>query len=355
MKKNDLIINVGPLNSISSLCYHISDHLQEYSKAYLRGNDLRVIWDLTLVESPHMKMQALTAFLSIAHRLRLYSKQRIFAKIKWSPNVLSFWHDIGFLSLVKRLNLFEFDEKLLGGFKTDTTNPSTGIGLYEIPLNGIPSKENLKEWKDWKDDNRIEVFSDLTTQFDAIFVDSAKMRPIPKSLKHNILTHTAEIVINSWLHGYSTAFVGCQRSGVGISVVICDSGRGFFHSFQNNHRDCLEKYEISDNISALLLGSMINDREFGLRQIISEVTSVGGHVHMFSFDAEIIWKEHLWKAVFQNYIEKKHDKASSFFSEFGCVLKRSPSYEEKEYGYFRKWINGLKGSKIAFEIPIVNR
>ena len=111
--QTEMPINVGPLNGLASLVYHLAPALAEVSREFSRGRQPDVIWDLRNAIPGHQSMATLTAFLSIAHRLRQFTGHAHRVLLHWNPKVLSFWSDIRFLELSKKYDLFLWLRHLL--------------------------------------------------------------------------------------------------------------------------------------------------------------------------------------------------------------------------------------------------
>jgi hypothetical protein len=130
----NIIINVGPLNSFASLGFHISDGLAEFNENFIRGKQTKIIWNLNKLEPLNINMSTLTAFLSVAYRLRKFSNQPQEMVMDWKPPVLAFLTDISFFKIAQQLELFTWDIRLIGGFQSGKTNPNTEVFFLKINL-----------------------------------------------------------------------------------------------------------------------------------------------------------------------------------------------------------------------------
>lgn len=346
----DCIINVGPLNGLASLTYFLSKPLANLSREYVSGRHPEVIWDLRNVIPRYQSMATLTAFLSLAHRLRLFTGHAQQALLHWNPRILSFWSDISFLELSRKYDLIDWPEELIGGYPSDVTNPNSLI--IDYPLDSqIPDQSNIEEWKEWKDNKREEVKEQLMLRCNRLFAGSRKFN-IPSKLKDQIAITAAELIVNSQLHGRSMAFLGMQRTSKRITVAVCDAGIGFVNSLQKQSRQW-SRLEGLRNIEAILIGSIENTREMGLRRAIDMTVQIGGHVLIFSNDVEVRWDGSLWENAKESLPVERYT-VPDILTILGDPVTGTLNSEQKLNGYYRDWQPGLRGTRISFEIDFDN-
>ena len=127
INKNEFIINVGPLNSLASFNYFLSGQINLLNKEFKNGMNPKVVWDLRNVIPRFQNMATLTAFLSLAHKLRVFSGKASNALIHWNPEILSFWDDIKLFNVSEEYNMIDWPKELLGGYQGGKTNPNTKI------------------------------------------------------------------------------------------------------------------------------------------------------------------------------------------------------------------------------------
>lgn len=345
-------IDVGPLRSIGSFYLHVARRLPEYNNLFREGKAPVVEWDLTNVSSPSINMAALTAFISLAARLRKFTEYSHVAKINWQPKTFGFWHDISFFELVKNLDLFKWPEGMVGGYESEKTNPHSKILIYPYIQNEIPNKNQLNLWKEWKDSTREMVKEDLLLRCNNLFAESQNIPSLPTKLKTQIAVTSSELVVNSLLHGNETAFVGLQRTSKRISVVVSDCGRGFLSSLHENFPTLVHEKQIKNNIESLIFGSLINKHEFGLKQAITDVVNIeNSSVSIYSCDTEIHWKKDMWDMA----LELSHDNnllINDIIGKMPTKVTKKPSYEEMKYGFYRIWREGIRGARVCFEISV---
>jgi len=346
-------INVGPLNGVPSFCFHTAQSLKRFSKLYNEGKRPQVEWDLRNVEFRHMSMAGLAAFIATAYRMRKFTTEAPFIRLSWNPQVFSFWEDISLFKVTREHDLFKWPEAVSDGSWFGDTNPNTELLLFDYS-DALPDRsDDLQYWKDWKDSVRQRFKDVLFLKCGRLFKSQSHGRYFSEKLRDQVAIASSELVVNCMLWGRSAAVVGLQRTSAGITVAVCDSGRGFHSSLYDQHSSKQIVYP-ENNLEALIVGSLINTREYGLRRVIGTVMRNGGKVLMSSFDAEIHWKEALWNEVQLATVKTdEHPIDIEFLKKtVGKPVTGSPSEYDRENGFCRIWKYGLRGARIAFELPI---
>lgn len=339
-----IIINVGPLNSFASLNFHVSEGLREFSENYSKGKQSQIVWNLNKLEQFNINMSTLTAFLSIAYRLRKFSNHPQRIVMDWKPPVLAFLSDVHFFNIAKRLDIFMWDKRLMGGFKTGETNPNSGIFFYSS--DDYVEKNKLDAWKEWKDDLRQDIQHFVGSTCENIINPPRQAYSFSSKLTNALSNTTTELALNSIMHGRETAFIGAQRTSNRITVSVCDCGVGFKNSLAKNKNI---KQLITSHLHAIAIGSIINKREYGLLEAINSVLDYDGWVVISSYDGEICFKPPLWEILKNNPIEKIAE--SKIPELLGREVKKI-SYNDKQIGYWRNLHKILRGTRITFEIPV---
>jgi hypothetical protein len=348
-EKAILPINVGPLNGVGSFCFYTAKSLHHFSELYREGHPPRVIWDLSNVEPRKMSMAGLTAFLATAYRLRKFTLNTPGARVRWNPLVFCFWKDISFLRIVSEHDIFSWPEVITSGNWLGETNPNTELMMFEYAEH-VPSRDDdLEYWKAWKDQVRQDFKDLLLLKCGRLFESTKRSVEDPERVKDQVAIASAELVVNSILWGGAAAFVGLQRSPKGITVAVCDSGHGF-HQSLSEQKTSKEPVYPKNNLQALVAGSLINTREYGLRRVINTVVKNGGRVLVSSFDAEIYWKELLWNQVTMRSIQPPVT-LDALTDALGAPVQGRPTDNDLGEGYCRLWSQGLRGARVAFEIP----
>ena len=117
-----LLLPVGALDGLGSLSYSLAQPLQEFSRRY--GESLcspespRLVpeWDLRRLQYPRVSIAALTAFIAVAHRLRIFSEEKPQARLTWDPKVFGFLQDAGVIDLFRKHDLINFPREELAGY-----------------------------------------------------------------------------------------------------------------------------------------------------------------------------------------------------------------------------------------------
>lgn len=350
-----LSINVGPLNGIGSLCLHAARDLKHFNALYKSGTTPEVEWDLRQVESGRMSMAGLTAFLSIADRMRKFSGQAQDTLVQYKPRVFAFWDDIRFLKIAREFDLLRWvPEHIVGGYGalSGSTNPNSMILAFREP-DMVPLWEEREKWKCWKDSTRQQLTCDLLAKCGLIFDVDQKSWLSEKRFVEQVSTTVSELILNAHYWGRAAAFVGLQRSTVGVSVAVCDVGRGFLATLSEQcEKEGLPRPQ--SHVEAIVLGSFLNHQEYGLRLAIHEVIDRRGWVTVSSYDSEIRWGQSLWGRANQIIGDdiRNWDSISTIVNELGSYVDRTPqNMEARRQGYWRRFPDGLRGVRIAFELP----
>lgn len=356
--KETYVIRVGPLNSLSSLIYFLSKPLAELSQKYARGQSVRPIFDLRSVEPRRQNMAALTAFLSIAERLGKFTGDSVPVLFDWNPAVLGFWDDIKFLQLAENQAYLKFNEGLIGGYQTGTTNPNTRIIRYSLDeMDPMPDLRSGAPLRAWKDRTRLILSNDISFTCENIFRPIGSRDQLNERVKNLITASAAELVLNSLMHGRAPAYLGVQRAPASISVAVCDCGDGFHRSLSRHpiHSAAIDGNPPSD-AQALLFGCLMNRSEMGLLRAITQITGgnqFDGMVLMSSYSAEIRWRRDLWERTLHALDTIVTTPAEVDVSALlGPPIEGRPNQTTKQEGFYRSWEPGLRGTRISFEIRI---
>lgn len=339
-----IFINVGPLNSFASLGFHISEGLSEFNENFIRGRQTKIIWNLNKLEQYSVNMSTLTAFLSVAYRLRKFSNQPQEMVMDWKPPVLAFLTDVSFFKIAKELDLFTWDSRLIGGFQSGKTNPNTEIFLFENQT--FVEKDRLNDWIKWKDSNRQDLHDYISSICENIFNPENQSFQFPQKIVDTLSSTATELALNSVMHGREPAFIGAQRTSERITVSVCDCGVGFINSLRKLNPDINSSIS---HIQGILIGSIINKKDFGLQEAIQNVLDYGGWVIISSYNGEICYRPELWHKI-KNLTTEEIVK-TNVEEILGSQVKQI-GYQDKLHGYWRQLYKTLRGTRITFEIPV---
>jgi hypothetical protein len=341
-----LLLPVGALDGLGSLSYSLAKPLQEFTRQYGESRrspeNTRIIpeWDLRKLQYPRVNIAALTAFIAVAHRLRLFSEEKPQARLTWNPKVFGFLQDAGVIDILRKNDLVNFPREELAGYwhEVGRTNPSTRFFFLDATADAPSDPGKLIAWKD---EARRELTGKLFDYTKALFKPSKRAVFDPR-IVDSIVSATAELSLNANFWGRCPAAVGLQRSPHGITVAVADCGEGLVKSL----RDKGAQYgEVADHPTAALLAAVHNRREYGLFRVIEEITSLpNGWVSLWSFDTELYLRRPLWESV------RGLTTKSLFDRRTVPLLTGRVDDEIKRTGYLRQWSSGIRGVRVTFEI-----
>lgn len=345
-------INVGTLESIPSLCYHISEPLRQLADICREGDSPELTWDLSHILPKRQSIAALTAFLSVAATVSRYMNRPAYAHYKWDPAIISFWNSISLPEITTDNKILQWNENI--GYRFHNRK-SQYMAIIPFLIDDYPRPVDRDSVSVWKDVNRAKLTDCIYEECTQLF--SYYDREISRFNKTiaTVSLCAAELVVNALLHGRTTTFLGLQSSRKGVTVAVCDAGRGFQNSMKS--REFVDgSQNLLTNMNSLLLGSLLNRESDGLRSSIGAVTSGGGYVLMSSFEAEIRWTQYNWLKVLEKLGNSRLKRPLSIYEyeDFCGVKPRTGAVDShaKKLGYARIWPTPLVGSRISFEMPI---
>ena len=361
-------INVGTLSSFNNFRYNVTSAFvflnDEYSNAHKK---YEIIWDLRFVEAKKMKLNVLTAFLSVAKLVRNYLGHPAEIQIRWDPYIYKFWRSIDFIDVAMKNDLFVWNEKMLGGaLKHDEFSPFNKITSFD----GIPETQfvDTLSLENWKGQKRYEISGKLLNVFGNIINNKLFSLKENERLRHVLSDTCSELIVNCLLHGKEISFVGMQRTSSGLSICISDCGIGFLNGLLNN-QVWAKKIGLKKSADAILNASLLKigeydnleeinhleikkSRHIGLLSAINDILKKGGYVLIHSQNAEIRWELPLWNECLNKFSKHLYTEKLQTVTE---VIGPHPAYPISKdvyfQGYYRIFETDLKGSIISFEIP----
>jgi hypothetical protein len=343
MVNEKMEINIGPLSSFNSLNLYIGPHLDKLREDYANGIQTIPVWNLRNISSKKVSIAALVAFLSISKRIRDFIGQPIRVESRWDPDFQGFLADIGFIQIADKFCLYDW-QGMLGGYRIKKTNPKTKIFYYSDIPKEFSNHESLIAWKDSK---RQEIKHSMVLRLNNVFDSPGLNDNWSANLEAVLTITTAELIVNSLLHGQEYAFVGVQRSSKRVTATVCDTGRGFPKSMNKTYD--FAKKPLSHS-KALLIASLLSKNKIGLYRAIDDVILSGGYVIMSSFDSEIRWEEKIWKKA-KGLLETK-GLTNIEINDLGTPIEGFVEANKVFGGYYKKHDSLLIGTRITFEIPI---
>ena len=343
-------INVGPLTSFNSLVYHLGPQLLKIRNEYIQGKTPKFNFNLSDLKSNSISIPTLAALLANAKKLSDFIGYPIPIEMKWNPNVNGILYDTDFITIAKKLNIFEFPVEALGRYGGTSLNPNTKI-IYFGDIKPIDSLTGLDIGIE-KAKHKQKILGNLKLRCSNIF------EGFDETIASIIFNTTLELIVNCLMHAQDYAFVALQRTSKGVTVSVCDAGIGFPKSLYKTYP--LEHFKNISHVQALFIGSLIQKDIHGLRLAISEVLGYEendldkiniGWVNISSFDTEIRWQKKSWeKALY--YIDKidLNKNLPDINTVLGEPLTGYVERDRIEDGYWRQYQNFLIGTRITFEI-----
>lgn len=337
---DSLKINVGPLDSSTSVYSNVVKDLNKFNDMWRQGIHPKIIWDLRFINSGKVNIAAISFFLALAHRVYSFTglKQEIY--IDWDQRLFGFLTDIGFFEIADEYDLFEWPYEP-GEGDSGKLNPNTQLLSFDCD-NDLPNLENPEEVSFWKKNKRERHRRSILDKCERLFyVKDINQAELPLVISRTC----SELVINSLLWGGASSFVGLQRTSNYIFINVSDIGKGFRHSLNSKY-----SVNLNDDIHAIALGSVINKNDFGLKRAIDTVIDLGGSVNILSNGGEVLWCDDLWYSFKNNFNPREINNIGHILPE---PIKKSSSID-KASGYIRSWSNSIRGTRIEFVIPVVN-
>lgn len=352
----DFIIKVGPLNSLNSLYSFLGPAMQEIRNRFVHGNFTEIKFDLRNLVYQKINISALTAFISTSRKIREATGKPIELLFNWEPQIFAFLTDIGFFSISKVLDIFYWDLRIVGGFKSGVTNPNTKI-LYFSDKSAMDATDNLsfEDLVSYKSALKQKIMPNFVLRCSEIMSD------FHPTLINTVTNSAIELIVNALVHGQDVAVVGLQRSSKRITVSVSDGGIGFRRSIIKTFG---QNYIGINHSQALLIGSLIQKKEHGLRLAIEEVLNFDnvyipqdlwineGWVVLSSYDCELRWQKANWM-----FAKKEFDSLASV-SELPATEKilGNPivkiESQDVASGYWKMHNVSLVGTRVTFEIPL---
>ena len=355
-------INIGSLSSYSSLYNNLAPSLSYLRKLY--ANDKlpeKIYFDFRYIERKRIKISALTYLLSVSHNISRIYKRPFDVIINWDPYILSFLHDLDFISIANYFRLYDW-EGYIGGYKSGQFNPNSKLFYFE-EINSIFNFSSKIDLDRWKEECREDIEIELEKRFEKILLIQDLDREYNIFLIDKLISTTAELIVNTLLHGQEICFMGIQRTSKGISISISDSGLGLIDGLKNFRKwaqsvNLKEKYidfEIKNDIDALLNAALIKENDVGLKSAIDDIINdLNGYVTMSTGLAEIRWETQNWNIASQRFdYDNFHKNLQSANDLLGEEKKGFMSKSDYYKGYYQIHKNYLKGTRISFEVPFV--
>ncbi len=348
MRENS-IINLGTLSSLNLLYSNLGYKLKEINSL---KKEFDLVWDLRQLEAKRINLAALTSFLSISYGLSRDIGNPIPILLDWNPYIIKFLYTIGFFEAARELEILTWDERIIGGLPRTSFNPNNKIlSFYNVP--DKVDYKNQVQLNIIKEELRQECYETILAKFKLLFSYSDINYVFDPDLVYFLCTNCAELIVNGLIHGRTPVFLGMQRTSVGISICIADSGIGFLQSMQESN-PWTRKKGINRNVDALVIASLLPKNQICLRDVINSILKIRGWVIMSSIDCELRWEYNKWQRSLDILEDLGNIPTNRIAEEvIGTELTTYVSRENLRKGYFKINKFEFPGSRITFEISFL--
>lgn len=281
--------------------------------------------------------------------LRNNLEQKVDMYIPWKPKLLSYLQDISFLSIIKQYDLFNIDERYIGGYEVG--------GLFQECNTFVFDKGSTKAM----------IRNELLKSEKVISRLYSGSKNFKERAMDEILHVFTEFCHNACFHSGSACFatfqtnLGDKTSFKKAYISISDCGMGYYNSIVQKITDTDVKLNFLPNcdFNVLLENKNLygileaifyryNDKIYGIYQLFEYILKVNGVIRIHSEDTQLVFT----KKSIENYILNGEWKClPDYFMNYYYKLK-GESLDE-QYSPIRVYDSKLKGVHIEIEIPIV--
>lgn len=263
----------------NELLKDLHDYFEMRSKNILSIN----IGDIEKIDS-----EVIPNLLCLGSILKDYYGLPIKLFVPWKPNIISYLSDIGFINIVSKYNIFDFDTKLFdGGFVNNRINRNSKSYCFEENCTKDYISYNLESTKN----SLKECFLEGNYETDMII----------ESL-HRMLI---ELCHNSSNYSFSKCFVTSEinRKRNSLNISISDFGIGMYKSISrkfeenkwslkiNNEEEFRNTSEKGVNGILEAIFHRQGNEEYGIYQSIKTILQNNGTVRIHSDEIQIIMKK----------------------------------------------------------------
>lgn len=303
--------------------------LHEY---FINNRDKELIFDFSNVE--FIDSEVIPLFLSTGFIIKNYYGYPPPIYIPWRLELLSFLYDIGFFNIVRKYNLFELDERLIGGFETGKISKRRFTYCFEYGTSTFEIREVIRN-----SHSIIEGFANSDS-------------------KEEVISAICEICKNGCNHSGELCFITIDANKkINKAIIsISDPGVGFYYTFFHKIKEGFDDFktcqkedfiaQVGNNRIKYSIGEAIFYRKYwrkyGIYQVVENIFKRNGTFKIQSSNVQFV----LTKKNFGNYMDDERSIVD---------LYKSSSNYKSNYSQFNpiRTIQGsLKGSHIVFTIPI---
>jgi len=260
-------------NMTSFLFYNetLKEIREYYRSAKYRINKQPPIISFENVE--YIDSSVITCVIALGLYLKNYHNDNIVLEFKYNPNLLKTLYDVKFFIISKKLDIFCFDNNLLGGFSDIEHRKDHKMHFYE----------HMNEYYQISDDNQKIKYKDTLFEYLRYniipnnYLQIIKDKDVFNSNEvSDVLNIFSEIICNAILYSKSYSFTNIHTDKYKTLISISDIGIGFENSLKqkksfdypiyqkyknNNYSDITEKLRDFIMIFESLNYSMHQDRQ----------------------------------------------------------------------------------------------
>ncbi|RLD36496.1 MAG: hypothetical protein DRI74_08965 [Bacteroidetes bacterium] len=355
-------LNAGSLSDLGDIYLLDDEYTNEFQPSIGEIDNSKLALDFRYLEKGRINTYTLTSLISYFSKISSNLGYPVPLILDWNPYILKFLERIDFFKTISDFNIFWYDDRFLGGYGPYEFNPNTKIFGYSKLTANIEYNSDLLD--ESKERLRRYFEDDLGGKISNLFsIKDSKIISDLDELIRTLSIVSAELIVNSLIHGKSSTFVGLQRSPRRISISICDSGLGFENTLPFSH-PWINNLKLSGNSQYIGYACFIKESGFGIKQAIEKILNIHGRIHISSNTNELVLKPRFWSNIKERFAKNKannfkQDSLRIISNEFPSVPSQ---YRTTGYcRYFKslysqpnepeKRIN-VEGTRISFEIPI---
>lgn len=249
------------------------------------------ILEFSNIEFGKVNLPALLFLLSFLHSIRktyAYPFIGIYNNTTLDFSTLAYLKEIKFVELSQKLRIIEWQG--IEGYHSLPINPNTSLHFFNF-LKSCPSIGQYYDSNNPYNEEKHprEIFGDILNDADANYNYEIAKRSIKieiqkqiadtirnvftvkeaMDLRERMVNYTAELLLNSFIHGRRDAFYLVQRNKKKITICVADDGIGFERSFSTFHQKQIPRSEAIVRACRYRL-----DNSYGVYDVIKSVVGM---------------------------------------------------------------------------------
>lgn len=287
-------------NMTSFLFYN--ETLKEIKK-YYRSDDYKIDRQPPIIsfeDVDYIDSSAITCVMVLGLYLKNFHNENIRLEFKYNPNLLKTLYDIKFFIISKELDIFSYDENLLGGFSDIEHRKDHKMNFYE----------HMNEYYQLSDESKKIKYKDTLFEYLRYNIIPNNYLQIIKDKNvfneyeiSDVLNIFSEIICNAILYSKSYSFTNVHTNKYKTLISISDIGIGFEESLKqkkffdypiykkykhNNYCDIIENLRDFIMIFESLNYSMNQDRQ-NLWRLKNMIVKNGGTFRIHYNTTQVIF------------------------------------------------------------------